>query len=74
MKAPSPTDNGLERREEKPSVTDLAKKRIVVTGGAGFLGQAVLRVLRQRGVGDDQIVVPRRRACSTRCNPIAMFA
>jgi class 3 adenylate cyclase len=42
-------------------VTDLAKKRIVVTGGAGFLGQAVLRVLRQRGVADEQIVVPRRR-------------
>ena len=42
-------------------MTDLSKKRIVVTGGAGFLGQAVLRVLRQRGVADDQIVVPRRR-------------
>jgi len=42
-------------------LTDLSKKRIVVTGGAGFLGQAVLRVLRQRGVADDQIVVPRRR-------------
>jgi GDP-L-fucose synthase len=61
MKAPSPTADGLERREEQPTVTDLAKKRIVVTGGAGFLGQAVLRVLRQRGVADEQIVVPRRR-------------
>jgi GDP-L-fucose synthase len=61
MKAPSPTADDLERREEQPTVTDLAKKRIVVTGGAGFLGQAVLRVLRQRGVADEQIVVPRRR-------------
>ena len=42
-------------------MTDLSKKRTVVTGGAGFLGHAVLRVLRQRGVADDQIVVPRRR-------------
>ena len=61
MKAPSPTADGLERREEQPTVTELAKKRIVVTGGAGFLGQAVVRVLRQRGVTDEQIVVPRRR-------------
>jgi GDP-L-fucose synthase len=40
---------------------DLSTKRIVVTGGAGFLGQAVCRVLRQRGVPEDRIVVPRRR-------------
>ncbi len=44
-------------------MTDLSRKRIVVTGGAGFLGQAVLRVLRQRGVADDQIIVPRRTEC-----------
>ena len=41
-------------------MTDLSRKRIVVTGGAGFLGQAVRRVLRQRGVADDQVIVPRR--------------
>ncbi|MFM8734100.1 MAG: GDP-L-fucose synthase family protein [Pirellulales bacterium] len=40
---------------------DLSTQRIVVTGGAGFLGQAVTRVLRERGVPDDRIVVPRRR-------------
>jgi len=40
---------------------DLTTKRIVVTGGAGFLGQAVCRVLRKRGVPEDRIVVPRRR-------------
>jgi GDP-L-fucose synthase len=40
---------------------DLSTKRIVVTGGAGFLGQAVLRVLRERGVPEDRLMVPRRR-------------
>lgn len=39
---------------------DLRDKRIVVTGGAGFLGQAVCSVLRGRGVPADRIVVPRR--------------
>ncbi len=42
-------------------MTDLATKRIVITGGAGFLGQAVRRVLTKRGVRPEQIVVPRRR-------------
>jgi GDP-L-fucose synthase len=42
-------------------MTDLSTKRIVVTGGAGFLGQAVCRVLAERGVPAEQIVVPRRR-------------
>jgi nucleoside-diphosphate-sugar epimerase len=42
-------------------MTELSGKRIVVTGGGGFLGAAVLQVLRQRGVPDEQIVVPRRR-------------
>ena len=40
---------------------DLSTKRIVVTGGAGFLGQAVCRVLRERGVPAARLVVPRRR-------------
>ena len=40
---------------------DLSSQRIVVTGGAGFLGRAVCRVLRERGVAADRIVVPRRR-------------
>ena len=40
---------------------DLTQQQIVVTGGAGFLGQAVCRTLRQRGVPPDRIIVPRRR-------------
>jgi GDP-L-fucose synthase len=39
---------------------DLADKRIVVTGGAGFLGKAVCRVLAARGVAPERIFVPRR--------------
>lgn len=39
----------------------LPNERLCVTGGAGFLGRAVCRVLRQRGVADDRIFVPRRR-------------
>jgi GDP-L-fucose synthase len=38
---------------------DLQDKRILVTGGAGFLGQAVVEKLRERGCAN--IVVPRRR-------------
>jgi GDP-L-fucose synthase len=40
---------------------DLRGKRIVVTGGAGFLGTAVCRTLRERGVAAESIIVPRKR-------------
>ncbi len=39
-------------------------KRVVVTGGAGFLGQAVVAQLRALGCG--HIVVPRSRDCDLR--------
>ena len=32
--------------------TDLSRKRVVVTGGKGFLGRVLCRKLRQRGCGD----------------------
>jgi GDP-L-fucose synthase len=38
---------------------ELRDRRIVVTGGGGFLGQAVVRSLRERGC--TELVVPRRR-------------
>ncbi|MGH7411683.1 MAG: GDP-L-fucose synthase family protein [Candidatus Methylomirabilis sp.] len=39
-------------------MTPLAEKRVVVTGGAGFLGQHLVRTLRERGC--KEIAVPRR--------------
>jgi GDP-L-fucose synthase len=38
---------------------DLSKHRLVVTGGAGFLGRAVIEKLRTRGC--NQIAIPRKR-------------
>ena len=40
-------------------MTDLATKRIVLTGGAGFLGRAVARVLLARGVPTERLFVPK---------------
>src|SRR5690606_33694252 len=34
--------------------------RFLVTGGAGFLGRFVCRSLRERGVPEDHLIVPRR--------------
>ena len=50
---PTDIETGMEG-----SMTSLAEKRVVVTGGAGFLGQHVVRTLRARGCRE--IVVPRR--------------
>lgn len=41
--------------------TDLSTKRIILTGGAGFLGRCVVEGLRRRGVPDRNIVIPRRK-------------
>ena len=40
---------------------DLKSERIVVTGGAGFLGRFVCQKLREQGVADEHLFVPRRR-------------
>lgn len=40
---------------------DLANKRIILTGGAGFLGRHVVEHLHARGVPDGNIFIPRRR-------------
>ncbi|MEM9420728.1 MAG: NAD-dependent epimerase/dehydratase family protein, partial [Planctomycetota bacterium] len=39
----------------------LKDHRIVVTGGAGFLGRFVIDALKSRGVTDEQIFIPRRK-------------
>lgn len=36
-------------------------KRVLVTGGAGFVGRRVVEALKRRGVADADIVVPRSR-------------
>jgi GDP-L-fucose synthase len=38
---------------------DLTRARILVTGGAGFLGSHVLEELEERGVPPDQVIAPR---------------
>jgi GDP-L-fucose synthase len=43
------------------TLIDLSQHRMVVTGGAGFLGRFVLEALVERGVTEDQIFVPRRK-------------
>jgi GDP-L-fucose synthase len=46
---------------------DLPTKRIVVTGGAGFLGSAVQKVLLSRGCDKNRIFVPRSREYNLVC-------
>jgi GDP-L-fucose synthase len=41
--------------------TAIAGRRILVTGGAGFLGRAVARKLRERGAAE--LTIPRRAEC-----------
>ncbi|GBF81215.1 GDP-L-fucose synthase family protein [Aphanothece sacrum] len=45
---------------------DLSNKRILVTGGAGFLGKQVIKQLIQTGANLDKITVPRSSECDLR--------
>lgn len=45
---------------------DLSGKRILVTGGGGFLGRQVIRQLCLAGADRDKITVPRSRYCDLR--------
>jgi GDP-L-fucose synthase len=40
---------------------DLSKQKILLTGGAGFLGKAVKRVLLERGCDEKRIFIPRSK-------------
>lgn len=40
---------------------DLSSKRILLTGGSGFLGFYVVRELLERGVSEENIIIPRSR-------------
>ena len=45
--------------KKKQNVGFFAGKKILVTGGAGFLGQSVIRILLEKGVRPKDIFVPR---------------
>jgi GDP-L-fucose synthase len=48
------------------SKLNLAGKKILVTGGAGFLGKQVIAQLHQAGALDANITVPRSKTCDLR--------
>ncbi len=53
-------------RKIEPVTTDWTDKRVLVTGGAGFLGSYVVDGLRRRGLPDSAMTVPRSVTCDLR--------
>ena len=56
----------MNRSGQQPTADVWCGARVLVTGGAGFIGSAVRRALRRRGVPDGRIVVPRSATCDLR--------
>ncbi|OGK52119.1 hypothetical protein A3B02_00180 [Candidatus Roizmanbacteria bacterium RIFCSPLOWO2_01_FULL_42_14] len=49
----------LETASRSPEILNLGDKRIVLTGGSGFIGSHVAEVLHARGVPDSHVLIPR---------------
>jgi GDP-L-fucose synthase len=49
-----------------PGRWDWSDHRVLVTGGAGFIGSSVTEALRRRGVSPENLVVPRSSYCDLR--------
>jgi GDP-L-fucose synthase len=67
MEQPIPNHEAPPARSDPGSLSGNApevfwsRTRVLVTGGAGFIGQSVVAALKRRGVPDSRIVVPRSR-------------
>lgn len=51
---------------QEPTKLDWSRARVLLTGGAGFLGSWVARGLRERSVSEDRIIIPRSATCDLR--------